>query len=656
MHMIKKLFFISILAYWHIGAFAQTIGNMSQPDYRVYKQMNIGSNNIALHGTNSGYWLEIGDSAKSKNAALLWGLAKYKYNFGSTFDSRTLIDKGYADSIIALLNAIKVNKSDSSTNGGYYPYATNPKGYLVSGDLSGYVPTSRTITINGISFDLSANRTWNVGTVTQSQLDDSTEAIRADFPSGTPTLNEVTTAGNTTFNPIFITYSSAGTSAFSTINQSVGSAIYASNTGSGLVGNFELEHTSTNTARTIVSYSRSTTGTAAAGLGQKHSYLLEADAGGSYEAASLNILWDDPTEAAATSRVVFNTMGAGSVLNTLTLNGNAQIQFNEYTGTNFNTAQAKVAMVGTDGKIYAVDTTGLFGGITGGGTNNANVGSGYRWLKPGTQEIKTSFAGFGILKDSTTNTDGITDKVDTTSGGVASWVRTKFIIDSLQREGWGNQSVNNDYRYYIDMSGSTHANGFFSSTGTGSSAVVIAAAIDGWFYGRDLQTGTTTTGRAYCLSQTGGYNIISINSSFRYSAGVKIRLEDLSDGTETFGVMFGFMDDVNNYASVVDGFGFRYIHSDSSGTFIAWTKSNSTITEDATDITVAADTDYRLQVYTIGGVAYFYINGVLKSTIATNVPSGTARATSLGMSIFKSAGTTSRHMYVNTFGYDWRDN
>lgn len=35
-----------------------------------------------------------------------------------------------------------------------------------SGALSGYVPTSRTLTINGTTYDLSANRTWNVGTVT----------------------------------------------------------------------------------------------------------------------------------------------------------------------------------------------------------------------------------------------------------------------------------------------------------------------------------------------------------------------------------------------------------------------------------------------------------------------------------------------------------
>jgi predicted heme/steroid binding protein len=35
-----------------------------------------------------------------------------------------------------------------------------------SAALSGYVPTSRQLTINGTTYDLSANRTWNVGTVT----------------------------------------------------------------------------------------------------------------------------------------------------------------------------------------------------------------------------------------------------------------------------------------------------------------------------------------------------------------------------------------------------------------------------------------------------------------------------------------------------------
>ena len=38
--------------------------------------------------------------------------------------------------------------------------------YALSSALSSYVPTTRTITINGTAFDLSSNRSWNVGTVT----------------------------------------------------------------------------------------------------------------------------------------------------------------------------------------------------------------------------------------------------------------------------------------------------------------------------------------------------------------------------------------------------------------------------------------------------------------------------------------------------------
>ena len=44
--------------------------------------------------------------------------------------------------------------------------ASNPAGYITSSALSGYTPTSRTITINGTSYDLSTDRTWSVGTVT----------------------------------------------------------------------------------------------------------------------------------------------------------------------------------------------------------------------------------------------------------------------------------------------------------------------------------------------------------------------------------------------------------------------------------------------------------------------------------------------------------
>lgn len=75
----------------------------------------------------------------------------------------------------------KMNKSDS-TAGGYYPYSTNPKGYFNASDTGVTVSTkanvtkekdilnaskankSTTLTINGVTQDLSANRTWTVAT------------------------------------------------------------------------------------------------------------------------------------------------------------------------------------------------------------------------------------------------------------------------------------------------------------------------------------------------------------------------------------------------------------------------------------------------------------------------------------------------------------
>jgi len=53
--------------------------------------------------------------------------------------------------------------------------------------LSGYVPISRTLTINGTGYDLSANRTWNVGTVT---------SVDMSVPTGFAISgNPVTTSG-----------------------------------------------------------------------------------------------------------------------------------------------------------------------------------------------------------------------------------------------------------------------------------------------------------------------------------------------------------------------------------------------------------------------------------------------------------------------------
>ena len=53
--------------------------------------------------------------------------------------------------------------------------------------LSGYVPTSRTLTINGTTYDLTADRTWSVGTVT---------SVNFSVPTGFAIANNpITTSG-----------------------------------------------------------------------------------------------------------------------------------------------------------------------------------------------------------------------------------------------------------------------------------------------------------------------------------------------------------------------------------------------------------------------------------------------------------------------------
>jgi len=71
---------------------------------------------------------------------------------------------------------------------------------IYSPDLSGYVPTSRTITINGTTQDLSANRTFNVGTVTSVGLSSATSGVTIGSSpittSGTITLAIATASGS----------------------------------------------------------------------------------------------------------------------------------------------------------------------------------------------------------------------------------------------------------------------------------------------------------------------------------------------------------------------------------------------------------------------------------------------------------------------------
>lgn len=71
---------------------------------------------------------------------------------------------------------------------------------------------------------------------------------------------------------------------------------------------------------------------------------------------------------------------------------------------------------------------GASGGSGGSGTDNANIGAGYRLLVPSSQEIKTLFPGYGVLIDSSSNANGITFKIDTSCANCP--VTRSELIDS----------------------------------------------------------------------------------------------------------------------------------------------------------------------------------------------------------------------------------
>jgi hypothetical protein len=80
---------------------------------------------------------------------------------------------------------------------------------------------------------------------------------------------------------------------------------------------------------------------------------------------------------------------------------------------------AKVGVNGSPVFMYR-DSIGAGGG--GGGTDNANIGSQFRWLNAGTQQIRTVANGYGINWDSTSIANALTAKVDTSTVSTKSFV------------------------------------------------------------------------------------------------------------------------------------------------------------------------------------------------------------------------------------------
>lgn len=202
--------------------------------------------------------------------------------------------------------------------------------------------------------------------------------------------------------------------------------------------------------------------------------------------------------------------------------------------------------------------------------------------------------------------------------------------------------------------------GWFASTADTELTLGVSGAGAGVLFGDtdvtrpgvlDLTTGTTTTGRATLImggSTAGNSIVLGPGADVFFDTSVKI--EVLSDGTNTFTVRTGLNDSISGAGT--DGVWFQAGAVNWECVVASGGGGGTSDTEDS-GVAIVANTFYRLEFDILSGTNVepaFRIDGVPVCAATTGrVPNGTARATQVNMQIIGSAGTVN----TRTFTWDW---
>lgn len=178
-------------------------------------------------------------------------------------------------------------------------------------------------------------------------------------------------------------------------------------------------------------------------------------------------------------------------------------------------------------------------------------------------------------------------------------------------------------------------------SGTGTAANVNVAGEANHPGIDQIETGTTATGRA--AIQT-ALNCVLLGGGAAVFEAV-VRVPTLPDGTQSFAFRIGFGDSVS--ADFADGVYFELTQADTE--WQCKTANNSSRTTSDSGHTAQANTwtRLRIEINAAGSEAKFYIDGTLKQTLTTNIPTGAGRETGIVASIIKSAGTTERTAQID---------
>jgi hypothetical protein len=161
------------------GAYNSTTGVITIPTNN--NQITNGSNFITLTSLSAGTGISynnttgvITNSAPDQTVSLTAGAG---ISISGTYPSFTIASTitQYTDALARAAISLTTTGTSGAATYNSTTGVFNIPNYAP--DLSGYVPTSRTITINGTSFDLSANRSYSVGTVTSVGLSSATSGV-----------------------------------------------------------------------------------------------------------------------------------------------------------------------------------------------------------------------------------------------------------------------------------------------------------------------------------------------------------------------------------------------------------------------------------------------------------------------------------------------
>jgi hypothetical protein len=131
---------------------------------------------LGAHGTLEGGQLVLQKGTSQTYAAHLDNYSdQFRVMYGTNTGSTAVALAVSLATRQLILPAYTSDTSFSGSPAGYLAFDSAGNIITTSLTLSGYVPTSRTLTINGTTYDLSANRTWTISNVETDTLDSVTD-------------------------------------------------------------------------------------------------------------------------------------------------------------------------------------------------------------------------------------------------------------------------------------------------------------------------------------------------------------------------------------------------------------------------------------------------------------------------------------------------